>query len=102
MKHALVIGGTRGIGEGVVDVLMREEGRVTATGISRAEVDAFKARYSDAKAEVLDVTNQDQVTQVFAGIDKLHGLVNCAGILMRGQEYDIDVFARVILSTPSS
>ena len=96
MKHALVIGGTRGIGEGVVDVLLREGWRVTATGISRAEVDAFKASYSDAKAEVLDVTNQDQVTQVFAGIDKLHGLVNCAGILMRGQEYDIDVFARVI------
>lgn len=96
MTHALLIGGTRGIGEGVAEVLLREGWRVTATGVSREEVEAFQTRHPDAMAQILDVTDQEQVTRVFTSLDTLNGLVNCAGILMRGQEYDIDVFERVI------
>ena len=96
MKHAVVIGGTRGIGEGVVSILLREGWKITATGVGQDEVAAFQDRYPDAYAQVLDVTDQDRITQVFAGLDSLAGLVNCAGILLREQEYDITVFARVI------
>jgi NAD(P)-dependent dehydrogenase (short-subunit alcohol dehydrogenase family) len=44
----------------------------------------------------MDVTDQTSVDAVFATLDRLDGLVNCAGILRRGDEYDIDVFQRVI------
>ena len=45
---------------------------------------------------LLDVTDPTSVAALFGGLDRLDGLVNCAGILRRGEEYDIEVFRRVI------
>ena len=95
MKHALVTGGTRGIGRGIVEVLLSQGWRVTATGVNDAEV-------SDAGADenltnrVLDVTDSAGVAALVGGINRLDALVNCAGITKRGQEYDIDAFEQVI------
>ena len=44
----------------------------------------------------MDVTDAASVADVFGGLDRLDGLVNCAGILRREDEYDIDVFEQVI------
>jgi len=96
MKHAIIIGGTRGIGAGIGTTLLREGWRVTATGVSGEEVEAFAASNPDIATDVLDVTDNAQVTEFFAKIDDLKGLVNCAGVLMRGKEYEIEVFEKVI------
>ena len=93
MRHAAVIGGTRGIGAGVAAKLLEKGWRVTATGVTAEEVDAYDGA---AETAVLDVTDNDAVTAFFGGMDALDGLVNCAGILLRGREYEIDVFQKVI------
>jgi len=96
MKHAVIIGGTRGIGEGVALALMQAGWTVRCTGVSADEVAEFRASHPDAQACVLDVRDTQAVQALFSGIDQLDGLVNCAGILVRGGEYDIATFEKVI------
>lgn len=95
MKEALVVGGTRGIGAGIVTVLAERGWRVTATGVTEKEVAEFDTP-QDVQTTTLDVTDATSVDAVFEGIDRLDGLVNCAGILARGAEYDIEIFERVV------
>lgn len=96
MRHVVVVGGTRGIGAGIADTLAEKGWRVTATGVSAAEVDAYLDTRPGTEAEVLDVRDTAGVNAFFAGQNGLDGLVNCAGILVRGGEYDIDTFETVI------
>lgn len=95
MKRALVTGGTRGIGAGVVQVLAIEGWQVIAASASDAEIAAFDPP-DGVEARHLDVTDAASVDAVFSGLDHLDGLVNCAGILRRGDEYDIAVFEQVL------
>ena len=88
-------GGTGGIGAGVVAALLETGWRVTATGATAAEVAAMPPR-DGLDVVRLDVTDAASVAAVTGGPRTLHALVNCAGILRRGAEYDIDVFAAVI------
>lgn len=46
--------------------------------------------------ELLDVTDTASVEALFSNLNALDALVNCAGILQRGEEYDLEVFQRVI------
>ncbi|WP_170432079.1 SDR family NAD(P)-dependent oxidoreductase [Ruegeria arenilitoris] len=96
MKHAVVIGGTRGIGAGIAGELRRKGWRVTATGVGADEVAACAAQHPNETCVQLDVRDTQAVTTFFAGIEQLDGLVNCAGILARGAEYDIETFETVI------
>jgi NAD(P)-dependent dehydrogenase (short-subunit alcohol dehydrogenase family) len=92
---ALVTGGVRGIGRGVADVLLARGWEVLATGVSQAEIDdATPAEH--ITLSVLDVTDNAAVSELVSSIDRLDGLVNCAGILRRGEDYDLDIFERVI------
>ena len=95
MKKVLVTGGTGGIGIGVAHCLAEVGCSVIAVSASQVELDAFKPQDS-IELRLMDVTDQASVDAVFASLDRLDGLVNCAGILRRGDEYDIDVFQRVI------
>ena len=95
VRRALVTGGTRGIGYGVAKSLIANGWTVVATGVSEEEVAAC-APVEGMAAEVLDVTDQTSVDALLGGLDGLDGLVNCAGILMRGAEYDIDKFQKVV------
>lgn len=95
MKTALVTGGTRGIGFGVTETLLADGWSVIATGISAEEVAALPPR-QNLETGVLDVTDQTSVDVLIARIDRLDGLVNCAGILMRGEEYELENFQKVI------
>jgi len=96
MKHAVVIGGTRGIGAGIAGELRRKGWRVTVTGVGADDVAACAAQNPDETCAQLDVRDTQAVTAFFAGIEKLDGLANCAGILARGAEYEIETFETVI------
>ncbi|MEX0340737.1 MAG: SDR family NAD(P)-dependent oxidoreductase [Arenibacterium sp.] len=95
MKQALVTGGTRGIGAGVARSLASAGWSVIAASVSQDEIDAFTPQ-NGIETRLLDVTDQASVDATFAALTHLDALVNCAGILVRGEEYDIDVFAKVI------
>lgn len=95
MKQAIVTGGTRGIGEGVARTLASAGWSVVAASVSQEELDAF-APQEGLETRLLDVTSQASVDAVFGELKRLDALVNCAGILVRGDEYDIDVFSRVL------
>jgi len=95
LKQALVTGGARGIGYGVAEALLAAGYAVTVTGLSEAEVAAVPER-EHLDAIVLDVTDQASVDAAIARFDRLDALVNCAGVLFRGQEYDMAVFQKVI------
>ncbi|MEL7151782.1 MAG: SDR family oxidoreductase [Pseudomonadota bacterium] len=95
MKHAVITGGTGGIGAGVATALAAKGWRVTATGATEDEVAAYAAPKA-VDAALLDVTDQAAVDALFSGIDRLDGLVNCAGILRKADEYDIETFQKVI------
>lgn len=95
MKHALVTGGTRGIGAGVARSLASAGWSVVAASVSRAEINAFEPQ-DGIQAQILDVTDQASVDVVIKNLNRLDALVNCAGILSRGKEYEIDVFAKVL------
>ncbi|MCE9562666.1 MAG: SDR family oxidoreductase [Planctomycetes bacterium] len=95
-RVVLVTGGTRGIGEGVARRLASTGHRVIAASHSEAELSTFRPQ-SDIETKLLDVTNQDSVAKLLAGIPRLSGLVNCAGILQRGgAEFDIDRFRQTV------
>ena len=95
MKQAIVIGGTRGIGEGVARSLAKAGWSVIAASSSQAELDAFEPQ-TGITIQLLDVTDQHSVDAAFGGLTRLDALVNCAGILRRGDEYDIEVFQQVL------
>lgn len=94
-KTVVVTGGTRGIGGAVSHVLSAAGWHVIAASNSQEEIDAFGTTDSIA-VKLLDVTNAISVDALFSNLKKLDALVNCAGILQRGAEYDIDVFQKVI------
>ncbi len=95
MRIAVVVGGTRGIGAGVSRTLARAGWSVIAASASEAERGAFEPE-EGIKLRELDVTDSASVSTFFEAIDRLDALVNCAGILRRGEEYDIEVFQKVI------
>ncbi|MEO0916280.1 MAG: SDR family oxidoreductase, partial [Pseudomonadota bacterium] len=87
--------GTGGIGAGIAEVLSTKGWSVTVTGATEAEVAAYP-KPENVSAHVMDVTDQAGVERVFGSLDQLNGLVNCAGILRKLDEYDIATFQQVI------
>lgn len=95
-KHAVVTGGTRGIGFAIADGLVRAGYSVTSTGVTQDEVDACDAPNGMDKT-VLDVTNQSQIDNLISSLPRIDVLVNCAGMIARnGKEFEPETFARVI------
>ncbi|CAM4319658.1 2-deoxy-D-gluconate 3-dehydrogenase [Bordetella tumbae] len=91
-RTALVTGATQGIGAGVANALARLGAKVIAVGLGRGDGSL------DDNVQVIeaDVTKPDQVNAIFAQIEALDMLVNCAGIIKRGEELDPDVFDQVV------
>ena len=83
-KTAVVTGGGSGIGKEVCIVLAKQGAKVYVVDLSEQSandtVDIIKKEGGEAKALVIDVTNQKVLMSAYAQIEALHVLVNCAGI----------------------
>lgn len=94
-RNVVITGGTRGIGAGVAEVMSRSGWHVISAAVSEEEIARF-AGSRDIELRLLDVTDEASVESLFSGLDRLDALVNCAGILVREREYELDVFQKVI------
>lgn len=96
-RHVFVIGGTSGIGHGIAVAFAQHGAQVCATGATEAEVAAAGATGPAAlRFSRLDVREQPAVAALLGEFPELDVLVNCAGIIRRGDEHDPAVFAAVI------
>jgi NAD(P)-dependent dehydrogenase (short-subunit alcohol dehydrogenase family) len=97
-QHALVVGGTSGIGAAIGRGLRAAGAHVTLTGATEAEVQQALATADgkDKHARQLDVTDDGSVRKLVGGFARLDILVNCAGIIRRNAEHDIEVFEKVV------
>jgi NAD(P)-dependent dehydrogenase (short-subunit alcohol dehydrogenase family) len=93
-RQVLVVGGTSGIGAGIAAMFLRHGAQVQVTGATDADVGA--AALAGATHVVLDVRDEAAVRQCIGALPRLDVLVNCAGVLRRGQEHDPAVFAEVV------
>ncbi|BEP60571.1 SDR family oxidoreductase [Variovorax sp. V213] len=91
-KRALVSGATQGIGAVIANHLAALGARVTAIGLGKGDGTL------DAAVEVkeADVTSAPSLDAALAGIDRLDIVFNCAGIIQRGAEHDLEVFEKVL------
>lgn len=91
-KRALVSGATQGIGAVIANHLAALGAQVTVLGLGAGDgtldggIDARQA----------DVTSARSVDDALADIDRLDIVFNCAGIIQRGAEHDLEVFEKVL------
>ncbi|HSB72958.1 MAG TPA: SDR family oxidoreductase [Candidatus Methylomirabilis sp.] len=93
-RNVLVVGASRGgIGSAIAAGFADCGATVSITGAETEPVAADQGRYPYAQ---LDVADPDAVQRLARGIPRLEVLVNCAGIARRDEEYNPDVFVRVL------
>ena len=91
-KTAVVTGGTSGIGASVAACLAELAADVWACGLGSLQV----ALPASVRVHSLDVTDNAAVEAFINSLPSLDILVNCAGIISRGDEHRPEVFERVI------
>ena len=90
-RHALVTGGTSGIGQSITEALADEGAQVIGVGLNAKEPTRENIRLLE-----MDVTDVDAVEELLSTCDELHHLVNCAGIIRRQEEFKPESFAAVL------
>jgi short-subunit dehydrogenase len=94
----LIVGGTSGIGAGIAHAFLQAGARVTLTGATAPEVERAQSDplLAGAQVQLLDVRQASHVQNCIAQFTQLNVLVNCAGVIRRGEEHDPEVFAQVM------
>ena len=97
-RHVLVVGGSSGIGAGIGAAFRSQGATVTVSGATAAEVERARADPALAGVTVvqLDVRSDAAVAESIQALSRLDVLVNCAGVIRRGEEHDPAVFAQVL------
>ncbi|HYP14276.1 MAG TPA: SDR family oxidoreductase [Bryobacteraceae bacterium] len=84
-KRALVTGAASGIGAAV------------AKGFSDLQVEVLACDLPQSGIQhALDVRNPTSISDLIGSISQLDFLVNCAGVIMRDDEFHLDVFEKVL------
>ncbi len=97
-RRVLVSGGTSGIGAAIARAFAATGAEVSVTGASEAEAQAARARADMAgiACSALDVRDAAAVAERVAALGELDVVVNCAGIIRRGDELQAEAFEQVV------
>jgi NAD(P)-dependent dehydrogenase (short-subunit alcohol dehydrogenase family) len=96
-KAVVVAGGTSGIGFAIASAFAGAGARVVATGATETEVAAVRdTAASGIVFEVLDVRDDAAIAAFADRQEPLTALVDCAGINLRLDEFNLEGFTRVI------
>ena len=95
--HAVVIGGAGDIGSAIAELFHARGAGVTITGHDQPALDRCRlAGTAGIALDVLDVTSDVAVTDFASRFERVDALINCAGILVRDEEYKIELFQKVL------
>jgi NAD(P)-dependent dehydrogenase (short-subunit alcohol dehydrogenase family) len=96
-KIALVTGGASGIGEATVRHFADAGARVLIVDLAADRAKDLSSSVAGSTAYACDITDEQQVRKLFASINKLDILVNCAGIGLVGnvEETELADFQRL-------
>lgn len=95
--HAVVVGGAGDIGAAITNLFCDLGATVTATGVDRRDIARSQLKPREGlQISPLDITDNSAVNAFAAGCERADALVNCAGILMRDREYEIENFMKVL------
>ncbi|MFJ8933167.1 SDR family NAD(P)-dependent oxidoreductase [Streptomyces sp. NPDC102364] len=93
-RTVVVTGGTSGIGAAIARRFAADGEEVVVAGL---DADRCAGELpSNVRAVELDVTRAEALSAFLDGLDGLDVLVNAAGVIARGREYEPEVFAEVV------
>ena len=95
--HAVVIGGAGDIGAAIVNQFCDLGAKVSATGVDDADIARTRLRpRAEIEVAALNVTDDNAVASFASRFARVDALVNCAGILARDKEFEIQTFTKVL------
>lgn len=95
--HAAVIGGAGDIGAAISNLFCDLGATVTATAVDDTAISRSQLRpRAGLTIEPLDVTDNAAVDAFAKRHERVDALINCAGILVRDKEYEIETFIKVL------
>jgi NAD(P)-dependent dehydrogenase (short-subunit alcohol dehydrogenase family) len=94
-KSALVTGGLTGIGAAIAAQLAALGADVVAAGLP-APAGNVNTLPPSVRTATLDVASAQSVDALIGGFERLDIVVNCAGVIRRGEEHEVEVFEQVL------